>query len=201
MRVQARLSFDPVSLHTHMALRATIFKASLQIADMDRGYYADHALTLARHPSETDERMMIRLFAFARHASQALAFGKGLSNVDEPDLAERDLTGAITLWIEVGQPDERAILKACGKAERVVVVAYGSTVTLWWGAIAASLKRARNLTVWQVEVEESRALGALARRNMALQVTIDDGHTWIADGATTVELAPKTLAVPDAGRR
>ena len=184
-----------------MALRATIFKASLQIADMDRGYYADHALTLARHPSETDERMMIRLFAFARHASPSLAFGKGLSNVDEPDLAERDLTGAITLWIEVGQPDERAILKACGKAERVVVVAYGSTVPLWWGAIASPLKRARNLTVLQVDTEQSRALGSLARRNMALQVTIDDGHTWIADGVTTVEVVPKTLTAPDAGRR
>ena len=184
-----------------MALRATIFKASLQIADMDRGYYADHALTLARHPSETDERMMTRLFAFARHASQSLAFGKGLSNVDEPDIAECDLTGAITLWIEVGQPDERAIRKACGKAERVVVVAYGSTATLWWGAIAASLKRARNLTVLQVDAEQSRALGALARRNMALQVTIDDGHTWIGDGTTTIELAPRTLAAPEAGRR
>lgn len=184
-----------------MALRATIFKASLQIADMDRGYYADHALTLARHPSETDERMMIRVFAFARYASQSLAFGRGLSNVEDPDLCERDLTGAITLWIEVGQPDERAILKACGKAERVVVVAYGSTVALWWGAIAAALKRARNLTVLQVDAQESRALGALARRNMALQVTIDDGHTWIADGTTTIELVPGTLVAPDAARR
>ena len=184
-----------------MALRATIFKVSLQIADMDRGYYADHALTLARHPSETDERMMIRVFAFARHASSTLAFGQGLSNVDEPDLEERDLTGAITLWIEVGQPDERTIRKACGKAERVVVVAYGSTVALWWGTSAASLKRCRNLTVLQVDAEQSRTLSALALRNMALQVTIDDGHTWIADGTTTVELLPKTLTAPDAGRR
>src|SRR5476651_2124506 len=99
-----------------MALKATIFKADLQIADMDRGYYRDHALTLARHPSETDERMMVRLLAFALNADENLAFGKGLSAEDEPALWLRDLTGAIGLWIEVGLPDEKAVRKACGRA-------------------------------------------------------------------------------------
>ena len=95
-----------------MASNATIFKATLQIADMDRNYYADHALTIARHPSETDERMMVRLLAFVQHAHEALAFGRGLSADDEPDLWRRDLTGAVELWIEVGQPEEKRLRKA-----------------------------------------------------------------------------------------
>src|SRR4051794_5320453 len=103
-----------------MALKSTIYKADLQIADMDRHYYQDHSLTLARHPSETDERLMVRLLAFVRHANESLIFAKGLSDVDEPDLWQKDLTGAIELWIDVGQPDERRMLKACGRASQVV---------------------------------------------------------------------------------
>lgn len=125
-----------------MALKATIFKADLQIADMDRGYYGGHALTLARHPSETDERMMVRLLAFALFAGERLAFGRGLSAEDEPALWQKDLTGAVELWIEVGLPDERDIRKACGRADRVVVLCYGGrgatsggrrTATSWSG--------------------------------------------------------------------
>ena len=104
-----------------MALKATIFKADLHIADMARNYYAEHALTVARHPSETDERMMARILAFALNADERLAFGKGLSDADEPDLWQKDLTGAIEHWIEVGQPDEKRLLRACGRAARARV--------------------------------------------------------------------------------
>jgi uncharacterized protein YaeQ len=103
-----------------MALKSTIYKAELQIADMDRHYYADHALTIARHPSETDERMMVRVAAFALFAQERLEFCKGLSDTDEPDLWQKDLTGAIETWIEVGQPDERRIAKASGRSNEVV---------------------------------------------------------------------------------
>ena len=113
-----------------MALSSTICKATLQIADTDRNYYADHALTIARHPSETDERMMMRLLAFALNAHEHLAFGRGLST-DEPDLWQKDLTGAIVHWIEVGQPDEKSLLRACGRAERVTVYSYGNRAELW----------------------------------------------------------------------
>src|SRR6185436_13552241 len=104
-----------------MALKSTVFRAELAVADIDRGYYADHPLVLARHPSETDERMMVRLLAFALHADPLLAFGKGLSTDEEPDLWRRDLTGAIGLWIDVGRPDERRVKKACGRADQVIV--------------------------------------------------------------------------------
>ena len=102
-----------------MALKATIFKASLQVSDMDRKYYAEHALTLARHPSETDERMMLRVLAFALNAHEHLAFGKGLSDTDEPDLWQKDLTGRILHWIDVGQPDEKRLIRASGRADRL----------------------------------------------------------------------------------
>ena len=131
-----------------MALKATIYKAELSIADMDRNYYETHQLTLARHPSETDERMMVRLLAFARHANDALAFGKGLSSEDEPDLWQKDLTGVIDVWIDVGQPDEKRIRRACGRAGQVVVYTYGGRgADLWWGQTAEKVERATNLTV------------------------------------------------------
>ncbi len=171
-----------------MALKATIFKAELQIADMDRHYYQSHMLTIARHPSETDERMMVRLMAFARHADPALCFGKGLSDVDEPDLWKKDLTGAIDLWIEVGQPDEKRLLKACGRAAQVVVYSYSSNSGIWWNQISNRLERARNLTVIDLSSVSSQALARLAQRNMQLQCTVQDGQLWFTDNSDTVQL-------------
>ena len=168
-----------------MALKSTIFKADLQIADMDRHYYQDHSLTIARHPSETDERMMMRLLAFVRHAHEMLVFAKGLSDVDEPDLWQKDLTGAIDLWIEAGLPDERRILKACGRASQVAIYAYGSTVNIWWGQIGNRVERARNLQVFHVASETSMALAGLAQRTMQLQCTVQDGQIWISNAEGT----------------
>jgi uncharacterized protein YaeQ len=189
-----------------MALKATIFKAELQIADMDRHYYNTHALTIARHPSETDERMMVRVLAFAKHADDALTFGKGLSDTDEPDLWRKDLTGAIDLWIEVGQPDEKRILKACGRAARVIVYSYSSNSAIWWAQIGSRVARARNLQVFNLAASSSLALAGLAQRNMNLQCTIQDGQTWIngateggAGGNATVELELQSLKDADSG--
>ncbi|MCU0898428.1 MAG: YaeQ family protein [Burkholderiales bacterium] len=173
-----------------MALKATIFKADLQVSDMDRGHYASHAVTIARHPSETDERMMVRMLAFALNADDALAFGKGLSTEDEPDLVHADLTGAIDTWIDVGLPDPRRLRKASGRARQVIVYAYGGrAVELWWAAAAAELERARNLTVVEVPQAASQALARLAQRSMRLQCTVQDAHVWFGDDTQTVEVA------------
>lgn len=169
-----------------MALKATIYKADIQIADMDRNYYQDHTLTLARHPSETDERMMIRLLAFAIHASESLSFTKGLFDTDEPDLWQKDLTGAIELWIEVGQPDEKRLMKACGRSEQVIVYSYSATSHIWYKQIANKLERGRNLSVVNIPAEASAQLEKLAKRNMQLQCTIQDGQIYLTDGADTV---------------
>jgi uncharacterized protein YaeQ len=176
-----------------MALKATIYKADLQIADMDRNYYQEHTLTIARHPSETDERMMIRLLAFALHADPALAFTKDLFDVDEPALWQKDLTGAIQTWIEVGQPDEKRLMKACGRAARVLVYSYSATSHIWFKQIANKVERARNLSIVNIPDEASAALERLAKRSMQLQCTIQDGQVWLTDGADTVLVERETF--------
>lgn len=178
-----------------MALKATIFRAEISIADIDRAYYADHSLTLARHPSETDERMMVRLLAFALFADEALAFGKGLCTDDEPDLWQKDLTGAIQRWIDVGQPDEKWVRKACGRADEVVILAYGRALEVWWKANADKLARHERLRVIEVEREASAALAGLAQRSMRLQFSIQDGQLWVTDGERTVQIEPRELSV------
>ncbi len=173
-----------------MALKATIFKASVQVSDMDRNYYATHVLTLARHPSETDERMMARLLAFALHADERLEFGKGVSDEDEPALWLRDLTGAIQLWIEVGQPDEKRLRKACGRAAQVVVYSYGGPAAEKWRAeIAATAARTRNLSIRTIPRDASQAMAKLAQRGMDLSYTVQEGQVWVSAGQDTVQVA------------
>jgi uncharacterized protein YaeQ len=181
-----------------MALKATIFKANLQIADMDRGVYADHGVTIARHPSETDERMMMRLLALALNVSAdtehgTLEFAKGLWDPDEPDLWHKDLSGQIVRWIEVGQPDDKRLMKACGRARHVGVYSFSASTPIWWSAIRGKLTRARNLDVWQVDAAQSQALATLAQRTMQLQVTVQDTHVWVSDTVQSVEITPVHL--------
>jgi uncharacterized protein YaeQ len=172
-----------------MALKATIFKAQLQIANIDRSYYQNHALTLARHPSETDERMMVRLLAFALHAHEALFFGNGLSTDDEPDLWQKDLTGAIELWIDVGLPDEKLIRKACGRARQVFIYSYGGRVAdRWWDQCRSKLGRIKNLNVISLPPQTSQAIARQAQRNMQLNCTIQDGQIWLADKNASVQV-------------
>jgi uncharacterized protein YaeQ len=182
-----------------MAQNATIFKVTVEIADIDRAYYHDHVLTIARHPSENDERMMVRLLAFARHAHETLAFGRGLGTEDEPDLLRKDLTGAIELWIDVGQPDEKRIRRACGRAEAVFVYSYGGRgADLWWEQAEAFLDRADNLTVVNLPFAATRALAKLAQRNMRLTCTIQNGQIWVADPQQSVAIEPAVLKKPPA---
>jgi uncharacterized protein YaeQ len=174
-----------------MALKATIFKAELQVADMDRGHYGRHALTIARHPSETDERMMVRLLAFALDADDSLTFTKGLSTDDEPDLWQRDPAGEISLWIEVGQPDERRLRKACGRARHVKVYTYGGrNADSWWQHNGPALARLDNLEITDLPGGAAADLARLARRTMQLSCTVQDGEVWLASdhGATHVPL-------------
>lgn len=175
-----------------MALKSIIYKADLNISDMDRGYYADHSLTIARHPSETDERMMVRVLAFAIHAAERLEFGKGISDTEEPDLWLKDYTEAIQLWVEVGQPDDRRLLKACGRSELVVVYSFAAASDIWWKQMNSRLDRAKNLRVMNVPSEQSQALEKLAQRTMQLQCTIQDGQIWMSSGDSSVQIDLET---------
>lgn len=180
-----------------MAIKATIFKANLQIADMERHYYQDHALTLARHPSETDERMMVRVLAFALNAHEYLEFGQGMNNDDEADLWQKDLTGAIELWIDVGMPDEKLIRKACGRAKQVIVYTYGGRIAeMWFAGNSSQFERLTNLTVINLPVDSTRAIAKLAQRTMQLQCTIQDGQVWLSDGKESVQVEQVRLKEP-----
>ena len=183
-----------------MALKATIFKARLSLADMDRGLYVDHALTLARHPSETDERLLMRVLAFALNVPAddhdgTLQLARGMADADEPDLWHRDLSDQLLHWIEVGQPDDRRLAKACGRSARVTVYAYAASTPVWWKGLADKVARLGNLAVWQIDAGASQALAALAQRSMQLQVTVQDGLVWVSDGASSVEIHPQALKV------
>jgi len=182
-----------------MATKSTIFKANLQVADIDHGHYADHALTLARHPSETDERMMVRLSALALQAHQlqslcsgdgTLAFGAGLSNPDEPDVWLRDFTGRTRLWIEVGQPEDKPLAKACAKADAVVLYAFGHAADIWWQGIEAKLSRLDRLQVWRIPSSAAQALAPMAQRSMTLQATIQDGVLMLGNGTVNIDIEP-----------
>jgi uncharacterized protein YaeQ len=181
-----------------MALKATIYKAQLQLTDMDRSIYADHQVTIARHPSEADERMMIRMLAFALHVpaddkNGTLEFAKDLWDVDEPALWHRDYTESIRHWIDVGQPDDKRLMRAAGRAERVTVLSFSSSTPVWWKGIESKLTRAANLTVWQIDAAQSQALAALAERSMQLQVTVQDGTVWMSTALGSVEITPRRL--------
>jgi uncharacterized protein YaeQ len=182
-----------------MALKSTIFKVNLQIADIDHGYYADHALTLARHPSETDERMMVRLAALALNAHTlqdicngdgTLAFGAGLSDPEDPDVSLTDFTGHKRLWIEVGQPEDKPISKACNKADAVLLYCFAHSAEIWWKGIETKLTRLERLQVWRIPTENSQALAQLAQRSMQLQATIQEGVLMLGDGTRHVDIEP-----------
>jgi uncharacterized protein YaeQ len=185
-----------------MAANSTVFRAELQVSDMDRHYYATHALTLARHPSETDERLMVRLLAFALHADERLEFARGAaSDEGEPDLWLRSRSGEIDLWIDVGQPDESRIRKACGRAGEVVVLNYhGRSADVWWDKVRPGLARCGNLTVIDIDASTVAELAAVAERGMRLQCMIQDGQAELyGEGHSitvqrTVRMAPAERA-------
>lgn len=180
-----------------MALKSTIFKTQIHVSDIDRGHYADYSLTLARHPSETDERMMVRLLTFALYADPMLAFARGLCVEDEPDLWLKDFDGSIRRWIDVGLPGEKWIRKACAQADEVVLIAYGQTAGIWWEGIRNKVSRQTKLRVLKLAPNETEALTQLTGRSMRLQVTIQDGSVWVTDGRQTVSVEPVALQKPD----
>lgn len=174
-----------------MALSSTIFRVNLQISDMDRHYYGEHQLTLARHPSETDERLMVRLLAFALHADEHLSFTKGLCDDEEPALWQKSLSDEIELWVDVGLPDERRLRKACSRAAQVCLYLYGGrNAELWWQRNVDKLRRFSNLSVIEIPEVASNELVSLVQRSMQLQCTVQDGELWLNCGERTVSVTP-----------
>lgn len=176
-----------------MALKSTIHKVELSVADMDRNHFATYPLTIARHPSETEERMMMRVLAFALYADERLSFGKGLCADDEADLWQIDYGGEIRRWIDVGQPDEKWIRKACARADAVVIMPYARMADTWWQGVRNRVTRLDNLQVVRVSAESAGELAGLCQRSMRLQASVQDGHVWFSDGERTVSIEPERL--------
>lgn len=180
-----------------MARGATIYKVELDVADMDRQYYARHSLTLACHPSETEERMMVRLFAFILFAAPELTFCRGVSTQDEPDLWEKDLTGALVRWVDLGHPESRAVRRACGRSREVAIICFGGRGSdTWWSESRGELERLRNLSVIQISVEDAARLASMAERTLQLQANIQDGSVTIIGDDDMVEIEPVYLLRP-----
>jgi uncharacterized protein YaeQ len=181
-----------------MALKATIYKAAVQLADMDRGLYGDYDLTIARHPSETDERLLIRLLAFALNVpadpdNGSLEFAKDMWDIDEPALWRKNLVGDIEEWIEVGQPDEKRLLQSCSRARHVTAYSFSSSSPQWYGSLGPKVTGARNISLWQIPAKQSQALAALADRSMKIDVTVQDGTIWMGNGKQSLEVSPARL--------
>jgi len=173
-----------------MAQKATIYKVELSVSDMDRHYYETHKLTVAKHPSETDERLMVRLLAFALNAHEQLEMTKGLSSDDEPDIWQKSLSGELELWVALGLPSEKVVRQSCGKSDAVVIYSYGKTSDTWWDKIKNSTTRFNNLQVVNFSQDDTSALEKLANRSMRMQVNIQDGEVMVSVDDTIVNLSP-----------
>ncbi|WP_404341859.1 YaeQ family protein [Pseudoalteromonas mariniglutinosa] len=177
-----------------MALKSTIIKAQLSLSDMDKHLYQDFNLTLAQHPSENEQRLMVRLLAYALNAREGLEFTKGLCADDEPELWHKNYSGEIELWIELGLPDEKRVKKACNKSKQVVLYTYGeNNQTIWWQKQQAKLSGFKNLTIFSLDFATTQALAALADRSMSLTVTVQDGDIWLTSESANIEIKPTQL--------
>jgi uncharacterized protein YaeQ len=170
-----------------MAIGSTIYKAKVNVCDLRRHYYVEHALTLACHPSETEQRMMLRLLSFALYADENLSFGKGLSSADEPDLWLHNDNGTINTWIDLGQPDTKQVKRACSKSERVIVFSYGDSVLEnWWGPNQQLLNSLKNLQVLHINADHYHSLKDFAEKNMSLTVNIDEDEVYLSNDLDTL---------------
>ena len=177
-----------------MAQKATIYKVELSVSDMDRHYYETHKLTIAKHPSETDERMTVRLLAFALNAHEQLEMTKGISTDDEPDIWQKSLSDELELWIALGLPSDKVVRQSCAKAQKVVIYTYGGrTADVWWDKIQNSTSRFDNLQVMALSEQSTSELAGLADRSMKLQVNIQDGDVMVSVGDQIVYVTPTTL--------
>jgi uncharacterized protein YaeQ len=179
-----------------MAIKATIYKAAVELSDLDRQVYRSDNTVIAQHPSENSERLMVRLLVFALNLpgddnNGPLEFAKDMWDPDEPALWQKDLTGNMVHWIEVGQPDEKRILRVSARSKKVSIYSFGPAP--WWAGIETKISRARNVNVWQIEPAQSEQLACFAQRTMQLQITVQDGAVYVSDETRSVEVTPVRL--------
>jgi uncharacterized protein YaeQ len=172
-----------------MALKSTIFKADVSISDMDRNYYHEHNLTIARHPSENDQRMMLRIIAFILNANEKLEFTKGLSEVEEPDLWQKSFSDEIEVWIELGLPSEQRVKKGCNQSQHMIILSYqDNSFEEWWKKEQHKLRQKSNLSLWTLPENLAEELAQATERNMQIQATVQDGQLWLTINNNPIEV-------------
>lgn len=175
-----------------MALKATIYKAQFNVADLDRHVYIDQSHTLACHPSETVQRLMLRLLAWGLNADEALQFTKGLSDTDEPDLWRRNLMDEIEQWIELGLPDEKRIRRASHRSQQVIIYAYGDqAASVWWQQMKSKVAQFDNVSVVFIADAALTELESMVERTMQLQLTIEGEQAWLSAAAGSCHIVPE----------
>lgn len=180
-----------------MALKPTIYKAQIELADSDRQCFESLSLTLAKHPSETLERMAVRLLAYCLNCTRGLEFTKGISTADEPDLWVHSDHGEIEHWIEVGQPEEPRLRKACGRTRQVSVYAFAKSAPTWWKLNGAAIAALPHLRVWQLDWAEVEAAANLLDRTVRLNASIVGGIAYLDNGSASTSLEPVLLCQND----
>jgi len=177
-----------------MALKPVIYKSRIALSDIDRDYYDSLNLTVARHPSETIERMMVRVLAFCINAQEHLTFTKGLCAVDEPDIWVRTLDGQLALWVDVGEPSVDRIKKATRLSPLVRVYSFNSKSDVWWDQGRAKFNELA-ASVYRLQWESVREMAALVQRTMDLSVTITGDSAYVAAAAGECEVSWVALQV------
>ena len=163
-----------------MAQQATPYKVHMNLTDTDRGVYEDVRMTVARHPSETGQRMIARVLAYAIWYQERLAFGRGLSEVDEPALWHKSLDDRIEHWIEVGQPDAERLTWCSRRTERTSLLAYGS-LRVWETKVVPAVAGLSNLNIAAVPEGSLDAITESLPRNIKWTVMISEGTIFITD--------------------
>lgn len=163
-----------------MALQATPYKIEMNLTDMDRHVYETLRFTVARHPSETEERLAVRLIAYALFYKEHLSFGRGLSDVDEPALWEKSLDDRVLHWIEVGQPDSERMTWCSRRTERFSLVAYGN-LRVWQTKELDPVRSLKNINVVGIEQGALEALAQDLPRSLNWSLMISEGELFITD--------------------
>lgn len=175
-----------------MALKPTIYKQRISLSDLERSYYDTVNLTLALHPSETQQRLMARVMAFLLNAQERLTFTKGLSSIEEPDIWSKQMDDQISLWIEVGEPDVDRIKKATHKSDQVKVYSFNTKADVWWQQNASKLESMK-VAIYRFESAGINRLSELLERTMDYSVTITGESAYVATQEGECEVVWSTL--------
>ena len=178
-----------------MAMTATIHSLEITLADVDRSVYETLSLRVACHPSESPEYLVARVLAYCLEYTEGIAFGRGISDPDDPPLAVRDLTGALVSWIEIGVPDAARVHKASKAAPRVAVYTHKEPRTLLRALEGERIHRADALELYAFDRELIDGLVGLLDRRMVLELSVSDRHVYVTTGTTTVSGAVERLAL------